>query len=63
MTKKPENNDRFMTVKEVADYLGVSRGTIYNYINKGILPHPTRIGLRTVRWKKSDIDAAIEKQR
>ena len=30
------------TVQEVADILGIYRGTVINYEKKGIFPHPKR---------------------
>lgn len=44
-----------MTVKEVADFLRVSRQTVYTMVREGKLPH-FRIGNK-VRFKRSEIEA------
>lgn len=44
-----------MTVKEVADFLRVSRQTVYTMVRQGKLPH-FRIGNK-VRFKRSEIEA------
>lgn len=42
---------------EAADYIGVSRATFDNYINKGLIPKGTkRRGFNELSWKKSDLD-------
>lgn len=42
---------------EAADYIGVSRATFDNYINKGLIPKGTkRRGFKELAWNKSDLD-------
>lgn len=42
---------------EAADYIGVSRATFDNYVNKGIIPHGIkRQGIASKFWNKSDLD-------
>jgi len=43
----------WMKVREVAEYLGVSVGTIYNYVSKRKIPHSKKGGLK---FSKSEID-------
>lgn len=43
-----------MTVKEVAEYLGLAEGTIYQKVSKGQIPY-VKLG-RNVRFRKDDID-------
>lgn len=45
--------------EEVAEYLGVSPQSVYNWSKSGKLPAPIKIG-RLARWRKSDIDNFIE---
>lgn len=54
-----EQQDRLLTVPELADYLVVSAATIYQwrYLGKG--PPGFRIG-RHVRFRRSDVDEWIE---
>ena len=49
----------YLTTKETMDYLNISNGTLYNYINKGIL-HPRKI-VRKLYFKKSELDELIDK--
>ncbi|MBR9847422.1 MAG: helix-turn-helix domain-containing protein [Algicola sp.] len=52
------NKDEKLSVKEVAEELGVVDLTIHNYIKKGILP-AFKIG-RRVFINRSDIDQALK---
>ena len=42
---------------EAAEYLGISRATFDNYINKGLIPKGRkRQGFKELSWNKSDLD-------
>ena len=46
---------------EAADYIGVSRATFDNYINKGFIPEgDKRIGFKEKFWYKKDLDNFIK---
>lgn len=49
-----------MTVKEVADFLRVSRQTVYTMVKQGKIPS-FRIGTK-VRFKRSDVIALTQTQ-
>lgn len=50
-----------LTAVEVAQVVGVDRGTIYRWLGREIFPAPTiKVG-RTVRWSKKVVDEFIEK--
>lgn len=49
-----------MNLKEVAQYLGLSRMSIYRYIKQGKIP-VSRVG-GVWRFRKEKIDAWLEKQ-
>jgi prophage regulatory protein len=51
---------RFLRRRSVEDRTGLSRSTIYLYVQDGTFPRPVRIGGRAVAWLESDIDAWIE---
>ena len=51
---------RFLRRRSVEDRTGLSRSTIYLFIQDGTFPRPVRIGGRAVAWLESDIDAWIE---
>ena len=48
------SEERFMTMQEVGDLIGVDRSTIYAWKRKGLLPH-YKIGKRAIRFKMSEI--------
>ncbi len=47
-------DERFLTMKEVGDLMGVDRSTIYNWKRRGVLPY-YKIGKRAVRFKLTEI--------
>ena len=55
---KKLNNEIYYTIKETADYLGVSYQTIRNYIKKGLLK-ATGFG-KPKLIKKKDIEEMIQ---
>jgi prophage regulatory protein len=44
----------------VKDLTGLSRATIYRYVDAGEFPRPVKIGVRAIAWHASDVDAWIE---
>lgn len=50
-----------MTVEEVAQAFSISRKTLYEWIKKGELPPPFKIG-RSSRWRVKDIEDHIAKR-
>ena len=50
--------DRWLSVEEIATYLGVSKDTVYNWINKKKMP-AHKIG-RLWKFKKEQVDAWVE---
>lgn len=53
------DNDRWMSIAEVMKYLGVSRATLYTYMNDGRLPFYYIKGTNQRRIKRSDVDALM----
>ena len=51
----------FLIVKEVSEYLALKASTVYSLVEEKKIPH-YRIG-RQIRFKKSDVDEWMEKQR
>lgn len=50
-------DDRWLSVDEIADYLGVARDTIYSWVtSKGMPGH--KVG-RFWKFKKEDVDAWV----
>ena len=49
--------DRMLRREEVEERVGISRSAIYRLMRAGEFPAPTRVGLRAVRWRESDLEA------
>lgn len=49
---------KFITIKEAADYLGFSTRTIRNYISQGRLTG-YKVGARSIRIDKAEVDALL----
>ncbi|GIV50694.1 MAG: hypothetical protein KatS3mg038_3389 [Candidatus Kapaibacterium sp.] len=53
---------RLIRPAELATSLNVTKNTIYQWIQRGILPPPIKIGLRAVAWREDDIELWVEKR-
>jgi excisionase family DNA binding protein len=58
----PENDDRLMTVEDLADYLGISVQSVYKQRYMGTGPPGYPVG-KYVRFKRSQVDAWLESRR
>lgn len=45
----------FVTARDVAELLCVSRRTVWRWTAAGRLPAPVRVGARCTRWRVSDL--------
>jgi prophage regulatory protein len=52
--------ERLLTRPQVEFLAGVSRSTIYAWMQRGEFPRPVKLGTRLVRWRLSDIDAWVK---
>ncbi|MXY63807.1 MAG: AlpA family phage regulatory protein [Gammaproteobacteria bacterium] len=52
--------DKLLTRHQVLEITGISRPTLYSAIRAGLLPQPIKISKRCVRWKASELQAAID---
>ena len=50
-----------MTLEQVADYLQIPRGTLYQWRHRGTGPLGIRVG-RFVRYRVADVEAWLEQQ-
>ena len=57
---KPSWTEGWVGKKEVAEHLGISQRTLYNWMERRLIPY-MRIG-RSVRFKLSEVDEAINRQ-
>ncbi|MCY4240496.1 MAG: AlpA family phage regulatory protein [Rhodobacter sp.] len=49
-------NVELMTRQEVEALLGMGRSTLYRLMRSGDFPLPIKIGPRSVRWRRSDVN-------
>lgn len=52
---------RLMTVADVARILTISTREVWRRADSGELPRPVRLGARTRRWLREEIEAVIER--
>jgi excisionase family DNA binding protein len=55
MSNEPE---KWSSLEEIAEHLGLSKDTIRNWIKKGVIPH-RRIG-KQYKFKISEVDAWVD---
>ena len=46
---------RFLRLRDVMEITGLSRSSIYSYMQQGRFPHSVAVGTRAVRWSSSSI--------
>jgi prophage regulatory protein len=54
------NNQKILRLRAVKDWTGLSRSTIYAMMKSHSFPQNIQLGLRSVGWLDSDIDAWID---
>ena len=52
-------SDRLMRLEEVLEMCSISRSELYRQIADGRFPRPVKVGLRAVRWYRSEVEAWI----
>lgn len=52
---------KYLRVKQVAEHLGISKSSVWRWVQESILPEPIRIAGRTTVWRADEVEAAIEK--
>jgi excisionase family DNA binding protein len=52
--------EKLMSIKEAAEYLGVSPNSVRNYIAKQGLKYQ-RVGPKLIKFRKSDLDKFIDR--
>lgn len=57
------NPDPIFRPQRAAEYLGINRTALYQWVKDGLLVKPIQIGPRAVGWRQSDLDAFIESRR
>ncbi|MEZ9871807.1 AlpA family phage regulatory protein [Vibrio toranzoniae] len=57
--KELPTSSRLLRLKEVIQVTGISRSSLYKYLNEGQFPHPISLGARSVAWIDHEIQAWI----
>lgn len=61
-----KSNQKILRLREVCERLGVSKSTVYNWLDvqsryyRADFPRPVRIGLASIGFVEHEIDAFIE---
>lgn len=55
--KQNQQLERIIPIREVMHLTGLSKSTIYLYINRGEFPSAVRLGARRVGWRESEVQA------
>lgn len=58
--QQTDKNQEWYTPAEAAEYLRVTRQTIYNYMEQGLLPYYELKSGRGRRLRRADLDALLE---
>ncbi|OIN83813.1 helix-turn-helix transcriptional regulator [Francisella sp. TX07-6608] len=56
-------NRKIMRIKEVVEVTGVSRSTIYRWVDKGIFPKYVKLSPTSTGWYAEDINNWLESLR
>lgn len=52
--------EEYLTIKEVASLIGVSRNTLYCWQKDRDFPTALRVGIRAIRFRRSEVDEWLE---
>jgi len=44
---------------QAAKYLGISLGTLYDWVRLGLVPKPIKLGPKVSAWLKSELDSFL----
>lgn len=53
-------SDKLLRRPEVEARTGLSRSTLYAWMDRSEFPRPVRLGTRIVAWRESDVNAWLE---
>ena len=57
-----EHPNRLMRLKEVINTSGLSRASIYSFMEQGAFPQPLSLGARAIGWRSQDIRNWIQER-
>jgi predicted DNA-binding transcriptional regulator AlpA len=61
VTGEAQDPERLVSMKQIAALYGVHYMSVWFWKRDGKLPPPIRVGYRGLRWRLSDVRAALEK--
>jgi prophage regulatory protein len=56
------SGDRMLSAVGTCAKLGISRTTLYDWCNRGLLPRQIKLGPRRVGWRESAIDEYLSQR-
>jgi len=55
-------DDELLSAKQVCAFFGrIHLSTLYRGMRRGVYPSPIRVGERSVRWRKSECEDALQR--
>jgi prophage regulatory protein len=57
--KVNNQSQRILRIKEVIVFIGLSRSTIYDMVERGDFPKPIKLGARAIGWREFAVDEWI----
>lgn len=57
-----EHEERLLTLKEVQHKTGLGRTTVYKMVERGDFPSQVRVGPRSVRWLRTEVEQWINRR-
>ena len=54
--------NKMLRLENVKSKTGLSRSTIYRFMDKGRFPHKINLGLRAVGWLESEVDKWLDEK-
>lgn len=55
-------SNQIIRLSEVMNKTGISRSSIYSYMNDNLFPMPIKLGVRSVGWLEHEVDSWLEER-
>jgi predicted DNA-binding transcriptional regulator AlpA len=57
MTTIPNENERWISDRQVGERLGIHRKSVWQWVKEGSFPAPVKLSRSVTRWRLSDVTA------